>query len=247
MAGLQLMQDRWRRVGQRIIALGGTTLFLLVVAAFLAGSAYVSGVLVTTLARQTGNNTIYSGHFTTPTVIVSQSWEWTGAIVALGVLALLVALLRGRQRGGHTVMLTFLVFAGLLVTLGNIRLHTDQSMNKHDDFGMWFACIPAAYALAYLADVARTWRMKIPVLAFAAIVTVVSGYHYSQPSQLDTYFSLQTLSAYENSTYTFLGPYLKRGNEEYILASKLDAEMVYDNSSVFRRHLSQVSHSRPRR
>jgi hypothetical protein len=231
MAGLQLTQDGWRRIGQRIIALGGTTLFLVVVATFLAGSAYVSGILVTTLARQTGNNTIYSGHFTTPTVIVSQSWEWTGAIIALGVFALLVSLLRGAQRGRHAIMLMFLVFAGILVTLGNIRLHTDQSMNKHDDFGMWFACIPAAYALAYLADVVRTWWRKIPVLVFATIVTVVSGYHYSQPSQLDTYFSLQTLSAYKNSTYKFLGPYLKRGNEEYLLASKWDAEMVYDNSS----------------
>lgn len=231
MAGLQLLRDGWRRIGQRIIALGGTTFFIIVVATFLAGSAYASGILVTTLARQSGNNTIYSGHFTTPTVIVSQSWEWTGAIVGLGVLALVVSLLPVARRGRHAIMLLFLVFAGILVTLGNIRLHTDQSMNKHDDFGMWFACMPAAYALAYLADVTRTWRMKIPVLVFAAVVTVVSGYHYSQPSQLDSYFSLQKLAAYESSTYKFLGPYLERGNEEYLLASKWDAEMVYDNRS----------------
>jgi hypothetical protein len=231
-AGLQLVQDRWRRVSQRIIAVGGTTVFLIIVMTWLAGSAYVSGILVTTLARQTGNNTIYSGHFTTPTVIVSQSWEWTGAVVALGVLALAVSLLRGAERGRHSIMLMFLVFAGLLVTLGNIRLHTDQSMNKHDDFGMWFACIPAAYALAYLADVARSWRTRTPVLIFAAAITAVSGYHYSQLSQLDSYFSLQTLTAYDNSTYKFIGPYLTRGNEEYLLASKLDSEMVYDNSSA---------------
>jgi hypothetical protein len=88
-----------------------------------------------------------------------------------------------------------------------------------------------AYALAYLADAARTWRVKVPVLVFAASVAVGSGYYYSQFSHVAAYFSTQRITAYETSRYGFLGPYLRRGNEEYLLGSVWDSEMVYDNNS----------------
>lgn len=230
-AAIQLAADGWRRVWQRVTALGATTFVVLAVAMFLAGTAYFNGIMATTIARKGGNNVIFAGHVASTSKIVSLSWEWTGVIIALGLLALLVALpLRGDRRR-HLLLLMLLIFAGLLVTLGNIRLHTDQSMNKHDDFGIWFACMPAAYALAHLADAARAWRVKVPVLILAVGVVIGSGYYYSQFSRVAAYFSTQRLAAYETSRYGFLGPYLRRGNEEYLLGSVWDSEMVYDNNS----------------
>jgi hypothetical protein len=102
-------------------------------------------------------------------------------------------------------------------------------MDKHDDFGIWFACIAAAYGLAYAADTARRWRAKIPVLTVAAAATVLCGYHYSQTANFGTFFRTTSMTIYGENTYSFLAPYLKPGNTEYLLASMDDFEMVYDN------------------
>ena len=231
LAAFQLIPEGWRRVCQRICALGSATFVLICVVVFLAGSAYVNGVMATTIARKGGNNVIFAGHFASTSRVVSLSWEWTGAIIALGSLALLIPMLRRSDRRKHGMVLMLLLFAGMLVTLGNIRLHTDQSMDKHDDFGIWFSCIPAAYALAYIAEAARSWRVKIPVVVVAAGVAGWCGYYYSQPAHVTAYFSTKPLAAYERSMYGFLGPYLKRGNDEYLLGSVWDSEMVYGNNS----------------
>lgn len=231
LGAFQLIPEGWSRVWQRIAGLGTATFTLTSVAVFLAGNAYVTGIMFTTLSRKSGTNTILAATSASSVEVVSRSWEWTGAVVVLGILALLIALLHRSNIRRHLPLLVLLTIAGTLVTLGNIRLHTAQSMEKHDDFGVWFTCIPAAYALAYLADSFRNWRAKVPVLMIAATVAGWSGYHYSQSADLANYFNFTPLAAYDESTFSFLTPYLKPGANEYLLGSIFDYEMVYDNHS----------------
>jgi hypothetical protein len=229
LAAFQLIPKGWSRVCQRILALAGVTIVVTGVAVFLAGAAYYQGIMFTTLARKGGSQNVFGAHLASVSTIGSLSWEWIGSVFALGVLGLLVLLVRRSGLRTTGPLLILLIFAGLLVTLANIHLHTDQSMYKHDDFGAWFGCITAAYGLASIADAARKWEMKVPVLVIAAVATGLSGYHYSQLANMHTYFSTQKLTDYQKSTYSFLTPYLKPGNSEYLLASKDDTTMVYGN------------------
>jgi len=228
-AALQLTQDGWPRVWRRVLSLASVTVVTTIIVVFLAGGAYVKGILFTTLARKGGTQVIFGARFASTSRIITLTWEWTGAVLALGIVALLVLCLRRSQIRRHGLLLILLTAAGLIVTLGNIRLHTDQSMDKHDDFGAWFACIAAGYALAYTADAVRRWRVKIPALAIAATVAGFCCYYYSQPSSFDTYFRSIPMATYDADSYNFLTPYLKPGNAEYLLASKDDFVMVYDN------------------
>jgi hypothetical protein len=82
--------------------------------------------------------------------IIDESWAWIGAILVLGTLAVLGALLIRRDLS-HAAVLALLLAAGLLVTLEALRLHSNESMQKHDDFGAWFTCIAAGYVLSGLA------------------------------------------------------------------------------------------------
>jgi hypothetical protein len=229
LAAFQLIPEGWSRVCRRILALAGVTIALTGVAVFLAGATYYQGIMFTTLARKGGSQDVFGANLTSVPTIGMLSWEWIGAVFALGVLGLLVLLVRGSGLRANGPLLVLLIVAGLLVTLGNIHLHTDQSMYKHDDFGAWFGCIAAGYGLASIADATRKWQVKVPVLVIAAAATALSGYHYSQLANMHYYFSLQTLTDYEKDTYSFLTPYLKPGNSEYLLASRDDTTMVYDN------------------
>ena len=226
LAAFQLIPDGWSRVGRRVLSLSSVTILLTGLAVFLAGAAYYQGIMFTTLARKGGHQSVFGAQLTSVSTIGSLSWEWIGAVFALGVLGLLVLLARRSELRTNGPVLILLIVAGLLVTLGNIHLRTDQSMFKHDDFGAWFGCIAAAYGLASIADATRNWQVKAPVLAIAAVATGLSGYHYSQLSNMHVYFGRETLTEYQ-TTWTFLAPYLKPGDAEYLLASKDETTMVY--------------------
>ena len=73
---------------------------------------------------------------------VPLSWDLIGLIAALGGLALMVALPLRRERS-NLLVLALLFLAGILVTAENLHLHNDQSLCKHDDFGVWFTPIAA--------------------------------------------------------------------------------------------------------
>ena len=224
LAALQLAPLGWRRSAQRVLSLSAASLVLTGAVVFLAGSGYVQGIMFTTLSRQGGAQADFGSHFATAAQVASLTWQWTGAVVALGALALLVPLLRSTGRRTHVLVLLLLLAAGLLVTVGNARLHTAQSMDKHDDFSAWFACIPAAYALAHLTALAGGRAVKVLLFAVAAATAGLSGWHYSQPSDLSGYFSAVPLASYH--PYAFLDPYLRPDNQEYLLGSKYSAEMA---------------------
>lgn len=224
LAALQLAPLGWRRSAQRVLSLSAASAILTGTVLLVAGTGYIQGIMFTTISRQGGAQADFGSHFATATQVVSLTWQWTGAVVALGALALLVPLLRRTGGSTHVLLLLLLLAAGLLVTAGNARLHTAQSMDKHDDFSAWFACIPAAYALAHLTALARGRTAQAFVFAAAAAVAGLSGWHYSQPSDLSGYFSTVSLVSYR--PYSFLAPYLTQGSQEYLLGSKYSAEMA---------------------
>jgi hypothetical protein len=227
LAALQLAPLGWRRSAQRLFSLSAASFILTGAVLLLAGSGYIQGIMFTTLSRQGGTQADFGSHFASPAQVASLTWQWTGAVVALGALALLVPLLRRTDGRGHVLVLLLLLAAGLLVTAGNVRLHTAQSMDKHDDFSVWFACVPAAYALAHLTALSRQLTVKALVFSAAAVTVGLSGWHYSQPSDLSGYFSTITLSSYH--PYAFLAPYLRPGGQEYLLGSKYSAEMAEES------------------
>jgi hypothetical protein len=237
LAALQLAPLGWRRSAQRLLSLSAASLLLTCVVLLLAGSGYIQGIMFTTLSRQGGAQADFGSHFATAAQVASLTWQWTGAVMALGVLALLAPLLRRTDGRRHVLVLLLLLAAGLLVTAGNVRLHTAQSMDKHDDFSAWFACIPAAYALAHLTARCKG-AAKTLVFAAAAATVGLSGWHYSQPSDLSGYFSAVPLTSYH--PYTFLAPYVRPGSQEYLLGSKYSAEMAEESGIAWWQYFDDI-------
>ena len=147
-AALQVLPEGWRRVLTRFVALGLTTVVALALAAFLAGRAYINGFLFSTLDRKGGSWAVFAAVRVAPRTIVGDTLEWVGLVLLLGALAFLLALTIREDRRRCGLLLGLLLFAGLLVTIESLHLHTVESMRKHDDIGVWFTCMAAGYLLA---------------------------------------------------------------------------------------------------
>jgi Dolichyl-phosphate-mannose-protein mannosyltransferase len=209
LAALQLRELGWRRVAKRVAALGAATALLEALAVFLAGAAYWQGILFTTLAREGGAQVIFGVTTTTPeSSIIAASWSWIGVVLVIGSLALLAAFLYRGERG-NSWLLILLLLAGLLVTVEGLRLHTDQSIDKHDDFGIWFTCIAAGYAVARGAELVqrRLGRTLVVALALSA-VALTEVYYLASPGQTVSPSQVQTLAA-STQQYEFLAPLIQ--------------------------------------
>jgi putative flippase GtrA len=133
-----------------------------VIAGMLAvgGSWYVAGLQSTTLSRTTGNQS--------PMFVLTDSARWIGIVVAVAVVAVTTSWWRDRNLTATTALLAA---AGILAPLNQARIHTTVSLVKHVDFGAWFACIAAGYAIATLTRIGRTiWLRTIPVLAVSVAI-----------------------------------------------------------------------------
>jgi Dolichyl-phosphate-mannose-protein mannosyltransferase len=98
LAAFQMIPVGWSIVWRRILALSSVTVVLTSIVVFLAGGAYVRGIMFTTLARKGGTQVVFGAHSASAARIVVLSWEWTGIVVTLGILALFMALLRKPDR-----------------------------------------------------------------------------------------------------------------------------------------------------
>ena len=141
----------WRAVTRRILILGGVTGAFLGIAAALAGTAYVKGIMFTTLNRSKGDNAILGATYTTTHHVVDESLGWIGVAVGLAMLAVLLP----RRTAVSRWFLIMMALSGALVTLEAVHLHSDESMGQHDDFSAFFACILAGYVLTYISRLIR--------------------------------------------------------------------------------------------
>lgn len=209
LAALMIRDTGWKRVLQRATVLTCTSLVMLVVAVLLAGTSYLKGILGTTLVR---SGTAYFQVPASPDLVAQHSWDWIGVIVCLGLLAVIINSLQRRERA-HLALIIVLVVAGTLVTIENMRLHSLTSVDKHDDFGAWFTCIAAGYALARFAELARSWLVRIPLIVVAISGVVVVAALYS--SQSIAFFAspgpvMPRVAAIQ--------PYVKPGTQHYLLS-----------------------------
>jgi Dolichyl-phosphate-mannose-protein mannosyltransferase len=129
------------------------------------GSSYRRGILTTTVARPPHGDPV--------SAVLFDSFQWVGLVVVLAAVGTVIAFARVSRPGAW---LTFLLaVAGLLAPVNQARIHTLTSLHKHVDFGVWFAAMPAGYAVAaILAWLAR----RLPSYRFvfrAAAVMLTFG------------------------------------------------------------------------
>lgn len=174
LAAFQAEDEGWRSICRRAAVLGAATAALLALTVSLAGSAYLKGILYTTLNRPVGNSTILAAQVRSATFIIYETGLWIGPVLLMAALSLLIPQ-RNRKR---RYLLGLLTIAGILVTLGALRLHSDESMRQHDDFGAWFTCIAAGYALSTVSQRARRGVVRYSAAAAAAAVVLGTAIFY---------------------------------------------------------------------
>ena len=208
----------WKRAVQRFAVLSTATLLLVVLAVYLGGTAYLNGIAFTTIARKTGTQVIISDHYTPTNEIILSSWDWTGAILCFGVMALLMSTLVFNERR-NAIVLAMLLSASGLVIAEYVHLHALTAFSKHADFGAWFTCMGSGYAIARSAELVPKWWVKFPVVATALAAVAFVGVHYSNsgiggPVQ-------------DSRLYVLLKPYLELKGGRYLLGGALDTQMIY--------------------
>jgi hypothetical protein len=128
----------WRRA----VARGGTLLaYLAAVIVFLVtlgGGEYVTGIVQTTLGRASGTSTAVQ--------VYREAWQLTAIVIVVALAGVLIGLIA--ERGWQPrLLLIVLAGAACLVPVEQARVHTTFSLQKHVDFGAWFAAIAAGYAI----------------------------------------------------------------------------------------------------
>jgi hypothetical protein len=126
-----------------------------------AGSWYVAGLQYTTLSRAAGSQS--------PVLVMADSAKWIGFVVSAAAAAVVIAWRRNRELAMVTALLAA---AGLLAPLNQARIHTMVSLDKHVDFGAWFTCIAAGYAIAAVTAAGRRRWVHIAsaLLASAGVI-----------------------------------------------------------------------------
>jgi hypothetical protein len=158
------------------------------------GPLYLRGVEQTTLSRSANTSPVLA--------VLGQSWTWVGVVAVIAGLAVILSW--RRPVFGITALLASAV---LLVPIEQSRIHTTTSLNKHVDFGAWFAAIAAGYAIARIATLPRA-----PMIRFAAVSVCVIGLFAA--SQAGTFQARNMLYGYwpnEGSLVAALRPLTAHG------------------------------------
>jgi hypothetical protein len=182
-----------------------------------AGAGYWQGITSTTLDRPAAS--------ASTSLILQQSYIWTSLVVILAALGIVLA-----RRDGRTVraLVATLFLAALLVPVEQINVHTTVSLQKHVDYGAWFAVIAAGYAMARVSrlDKGIGWApvMLLPIIAF----TISSS--LGQASQLFQGWpnAAPLMSALRPILEQDHGPVLAEGDEYPVILDYLGNEVPFD-------------------
>src|SRR6185437_8331207 len=126
---------------------------------FLGGPGYLAGIRVTTTGRAHGT--------ATASLVFADAWSWTAVALIPALVAVVVCALRGRWP--QALLLAVLGLSALLAPADQARIQTTTSLNKHVDFGAWFAVIAAGYLLSILSR-----RRVVLAASLAALVPVAA-------------------------------------------------------------------------
>jgi hypothetical protein len=209
-----------KRMAVRAAALSVTTLTLTAVVLLVGGRAYLQGISYSTFSRQ-ANDAAFAGTVTNQSglsarAVMLSSWDWVGAVLVLGLMALLGAMLSRKARS-YAWLLALLLAAGLLVTAEMVHLHSIESMYKHDDFGIWFTAAGAGAIVVWIRP-----RFVAALIALALIVA--SGYTYSRNAVATYQATADTATAVE---FASLKPYLGLNTGRYLIGGLVDNDLIY--------------------
>ena len=130
----------------------------------IGGGNYYTGVVQTTLTRSGVGNSVAS--------VLSQSWSLIGVLMIVAVIGVIFCVLSRSSRQRQMTMM-LLCAAGLLVPAEQARIHTLTSLNKHLDFGAWFAAIAAAYAADTVITLTRSRSVQLVTCAVCAAALII--------------------------------------------------------------------------
>ncbi len=149
----------WRAALRRAAFLAGIATAVLAVLLALGGPGYLTGIRVTTTGRAHGIDTA--------SLVFADAWSWTAVVLVPAVIAAVVCAVR--RRWPQALLLAMLALSALLAPADQARIQTATSLNKHVDFGAWFAAIAAGYLLSRLSR-----RRVVLVALLAALIPVTS-------------------------------------------------------------------------
>ena len=156
----------WPEAGRKVALLraallAGTAAAVLAVLLALGGSGYLAGIRITTTGRPHGTDAA--------SLVLTDAWSWTAVVLVPAVAAAVVGAVR--RQWPQALLLTVLALSALLAPADQARITTTVSLNKHVDFGAWFAAIAAGYLLSTLTR----WRPALAVSLAALIPVAVLG------------------------------------------------------------------------
>ncbi|MFJ6136065.1 hypothetical protein [Kitasatospora sp. NPDC092286] len=178
-------------------------------AALLAGERYISGFNHTTLKRAPGHDA-YS-------YVAGEAARWVGALLVVALIGVVAQLVVARRRGGDDAwpgfwLAALLLVAGLLAPVNQIRIHTWLSLQKHVDFGAWFACIVAGAVLARtVLWLKRRFHLTAGIAAAALVVGPLAWEGAAQGREMFGEWSNS------KSFVATLEPYIVKGDDRYLV------------------------------
>jgi Dolichyl-phosphate-mannose-protein mannosyltransferase len=148
----------WRSAARHAAVVAGVAAGLIGVLLALGGSGYLTGIALTTTGRVDGSSTA--------SAVFADAWSWTAVVLVPAVVAAVVCAVR--RRWPQALLLAVLALSALLAPVDQARIQTTTSLEKHVDFGAWFAAIAAGYLLSLLS---RRRALLVALLAGLLPVT----------------------------------------------------------------------------
>jgi hypothetical protein len=169
--------------------------------------SHIDGFTHTTLMRKPGTDPV--------SYVAGEAAKWVGPLLVLafiGVLVTLVASRRGRAHKADVWLALVLFVGGLLAPVNQVRIHTWLSLQKHVDFGAWFACIVAGLLLARIFVALRDkLHITAGVLVTALVVAPLTYVGAGQAAHMYAEWSDSS------GLVSALRPYVKKGKDEYLV------------------------------
>ena len=145
---------------RRVVLLAGTAAAVLAVLLAIGGPGYLAGVRETTTGRPHGTDTA--------SLVLADAWSWSAVVLVPAVVA--AGWCAVRRRWAQALLLAVLALTALLAPADQARIQTATSLDKHVDFGAWFAAIAAGYLLGSLSR--RRLALAASLAALIAATTV---------------------------------------------------------------------------
>ena len=149
----------WKAALRRAALLAGVAAAVIAVLLALGGPGYLTGIRITTTGRVDGVNGA--------SLVFGDAWSWTAVVLVPAVAGAAVSALR--RRWPQALLLAVLALSALLAPADQARIQTVTSLDKHVDFGAWFAAIAAGYLLSLLSR-----RRIVLAAALAALLPITA-------------------------------------------------------------------------